>query len=321
MMRKNLCSVTLYMAPSLALGFPLLGAGPYTVIDPAVLAERIVSNKHAIEEHLDRSKMGQLASDQEAMLSAARIDANNNAMANAAVRANQREADTYNLEVSAQGNPADSCAAFAVSQIMEDLLCQSEAQIVRATALTDQASIGYGIAFEGTLGISGESVPLPPPEFDEEDLGFTAALLGDPVSHDSYTSGQVLSGISMMTPSTSPPVTRRQLGEAESLGLMQQILRGNLPQKSLIGIEGRRAETEGFSEAGALSLFSSMHFSEDRTADLSTGANHNEASLWRERYMSLAFRVWRTVNEYEISLNNEVLVAVQLLELLDSPSN
>lgn len=288
------------------------------------IVQKMEENYARIEEQRERVSQMKDQMEQAGINTELKVDGNNNAITNATVRLNQQKTDVHNLNLAKETVPAlFACDAVATSESLEEILCAQEDKRMQASSSMDRQSLASS---PGLTGLSARDVALQQaPDPDEEELISAqdllepiSALMGHPASHPQELSDSVTSAVAIAFPLHAGSHLREEWNSEQSLNEMQRIARKNLPQKVAYGIAARRAEVDGVSEAGALDVFARNHHSGKRTENLTTNNVLPQASINRERFLSKAARVWRSVNEYEMALEQEFVLAVRLAEAVSA---
>jgi len=290
------------------------------------IAQTIQDNYDKINQHLQR--IGSMQADMQlsGIMQASKVDAMNNASANATVRLNQQRTDLHNLEVAQQAQPAMyACAPIGVSINLEEAQCEQVDLIAERAEVVDRSSLSSAPSLQyAVTGIpaddDSQSTPLQRPRPEDLSLESIPALMGSPASHDLELTTVVQEMVSALLPAHQPNQARRQWTPTQTVLEMQVIAQTNLPRKAVESVAARRAESGGLSEAGAIQAYGGEHFSDERISDLTTNPALSEDAMWRERYTSRAFLVWRSINEFELALELEVLLAVRLASAVDDNS-
>lgn len=324
MRKKSLISFVFLLPMAVQAQAPFVPGAVNPVYDPGGVAQTIKDNYDKIEQHTKRMSVLQADMTLSGLMVESRVDATNNATANAITRLNQQRADIHNLEAAQQAQPAMyACAPVGISISLEDALCDQLDLIAERSNDADRISLSSAPSLQFAItGIpspqDASSLPFEMPDTKTLSLQSLSALMGSPPSHDEQLSLDLRDVITVVMPSYRPSQARRQWGESETLMEMQSIALTNLPRKAVESVAARRYGGSGISEAGAINLFGEEHFSDERITDLTTNQALSEDAVWRERYTSRAFMVWRSVNEFELSLEHEMLLAVRLARAANS---
>lgn len=308
---------------ALALALPLShgAAAGIPQTDWANLAEAITSNVQKAITWANRLSLRQSEMDTEAENAELKVDTWNNGFANATARLNQQLTDLYNLALAKSGAPAQyACAPYSVSIQLEDMLLDRLCDEEERSRGVDQETLAGSPALAAALGleVDPDAEPQAPRErtpTSELDPSAIAGLLGLPLSHDERAEKAVRDMIDITYPTYRPDPTKTDFMDYELAHEMGEIIRHNTPSKLIHGIAAKRVEHGGVSEAGLLDALAQDQFSIERIAHLLTRESTQD-QLWRERLLSKSFRVWRSVQEYEQSLEQEFIAAIRLLEAM-----
>ncbi len=316
----------LFLAIGLALPLNAFAQIPQT--DWAGLAQAILSNYQKIAAAAEKIAAMGSGVDNEAAMAEQKVDAWNNAAANAISRMNQQRADVHNMEVAQDARPLmDACSAYSSSFSIEDAVCDYLDSMNRQAQAVDKASLASSPNLAATLtgkdpvtpagASSAGTAPVP-----RTTHGLTpdkiSPLVGIPVSVSGADAEDLQRMLDITFPAYEGDPHKRYTNDPEGLLEARTALRTNLARKMAGAIAARRqAESGDASEAGMVMAFGEQWYSPDRMETLTTGKTMTEETLWRDRAVSQAFKVWRSVNDYELALEREVILATQLLESLE----
>lgn len=321
---------------ALGIALPLNAFAQIPDTDWAGLAQAILSNYQKLAAAAEKVSMMGAEVSHEGVMAEQRVDAWNTAAANAIIRMNQQRTDVHNKDVAQDARPLmDACSAFSTSFEIEEALCQYMESMARQAEKTDQKTLENSPSLASTLtgktptgpaGAGGAAGAAGAGSKDKpsfagliEDLGpeNISPLVGIPVQVAKNEVADFQRMLDIAFPAYQGNPQRISTSDVPGLFEAREAIRTNLARKVAGSIAARRQADQGPSEAGMVSAFGEKWYSPERLETLAAGKTITEESLWRDRAVSRAFMVWRAVNDYEIALEREVILATQLLEAVE----